>query len=73
MVIDIMEASMAKIRRGGYLFITWKGDHDPKHVHVFKDSRAVLKWNLDNRVVMSGKITPRLLRLIDQLSKERKL
>ena len=29
---------MGKIRRGGYLFIWWKGDHDPRHVHVF-DSR----------------------------------
>jgi hypothetical protein len=23
---------MGKIRRGGYVFITWKGDHGPPHV-----------------------------------------
>jgi hypothetical protein len=26
---------MGKVRRGGYLFIWWLGDHDPRHVHVF--------------------------------------
>jgi hypothetical protein len=25
---------VGKIRRGGYLFIWWKGDHRPRHVHV---------------------------------------
>jgi hypothetical protein len=64
---------MAKIRRGGYVFITWKGDHDPRHVHVFKDGREVLKWDLENSVVMVGKVSPRLRKLIDQLVKERKL
>jgi hypothetical protein len=26
---------MGKIRRGGYLFLWWIGDHAPRHVHVF--------------------------------------
>ncbi len=64
---------MAKFRRGGYVFITWKGDHDPRHVHVFKDGREVLKWNLEASVVMSGQITKKLQKLIDQLVKEAKL
>jgi hypothetical protein len=64
---------MAKIRLGGYVFITWKGDHDPKHVHVFKNDREVLKWNLNDCVVMSGKVTAKLRKLIDQLVKDNKL
>ena len=64
---------MAKIRLGGYIFIIWKGDHDPRHVHVFKDGREVLKWNLENSVVMVGKVTPKLRKLIDQLVKEGEL
>ena len=64
---------MAKIRRGGYVFITWKGDHDPRHVHVFQDGHEVLKWDLKNSVVMKGKVTPKLRKLIEQLIKERKL
>ncbi len=64
---------MSKIRRGGYVFITWKGDHDPRHVHVFRDNREVLKWNLECSVAMSGKVTPGLRKLIAKLVKERKL
>ena len=27
---------MGKIRRGGFVFLTWIGDHSPYHVHVMK-------------------------------------
>jgi hypothetical protein len=64
---------MGKIRRGGYVFVTWKGDHDPRHVHVFRDGKEILKWNLESKVIMSGKLTSNLRGLIDQLVKERKL
>lgn len=33
---------MGKVRRGGYLFIWWKGDHDPRHVHVFDNRNRLL-------------------------------
>jgi hypothetical protein len=61
---------MGKVRRGGYVFITWKGDHPPRHVHVYRDGSLVLKWNLDDRVPMAGKATQRLLRLISDLEAE---
>jgi hypothetical protein len=31
---------MGKYRRGGYVFITWKGDHPPRHVHVYRGRQA---------------------------------
>jgi hypothetical protein len=37
---------MGKIRRGGYVFVTWIGDHG-NHVHVYQDSRLVMKWDLE--------------------------
>lgn len=64
---------MSKIRRGGYVFISWKGDHDPNHVHIFKDGNLVLKWNLEEGVVMKGRVTRRLKKLIADLVKEEKL
>jgi len=64
---------VGKIRRGGYVFITWVGDHDPKHVHVFKNGKEVLKWNLEARVVIEGKATKRVKKLIAGLLKEGKL
>ena len=38
-----------KIRRGGYVFFTWKGDHPPRHVHVYRDGRLIVKWDLEER------------------------
>jgi hypothetical protein len=25
---------MGKVCRGGYVIVWWKGDHEPRHVHV---------------------------------------
>lgn len=61
---------MGKIRRGGYIFITWKGDHPPRHVHVYRDGEFVLKWDLDNKKAMKGKATRRILELIGELEFE---
>jgi hypothetical protein len=46
--------SMGKIRRGGFIFITWKGDHPPWHVQVYRDGVLIVKWNLEDRVPMRG-------------------
>ena len=45
---------MGKIRGGGYVFVTWKGDHSPRHVHVYRDGVLIVKWDLDNRKPMGG-------------------
>ena len=34
------------------MFITWKGDHPPQHVHVYRDGKLVVKWDLDNQKAM---------------------
>jgi hypothetical protein len=61
---------MSKVRRGGYIFVTWKGDHSPRHVHVYRDGNLIVKWDLDNRKPMMGKATRRVLLLIEQLESE---
>jgi len=61
---------VGKVRRGNYVFVTWKGDHSPRHVHVYKDGRLVVKWNLDDRLPMKGKATARLRQLIAELQAE---
>jgi hypothetical protein len=52
------------------VFLVWKGDHSPRHVHVYKDGRLILKWDLENRKAMKGKPTKRVLALIEQLEEE---
>ena len=61
---------MPKLRRGGFIFLTWKGDHGPRHVHVYRGGRLVLKWDLENEKTMEGKPTRRLLDLIRELETE---
>ena len=59
---------MGKYRRGGYVFITWKGDHPPRH--VYRDGTVIVKWDLDNQKPMKGVATRRILELIHQLEAE---
>ena len=61
---------MGKVRRGGYIFITWKGDHSPRHVHVYRDGVLVVKWDLDHKQPMIGKATRRVCELIEELQFE---
>ena len=59
---------MGRVRRGGYTFIWWIGDHDPRHVHVFdKDGRLLTRVNLDTMQPMDiPRISRKVLALIDE-------
>lgn len=61
---------MGKIKRGGYLFVTWVGDPRPRHVHVYRDGKLQVKWDLENRKVMAGKISRTILECIKELERE---
>ena len=61
---------MPKQRRGGYVFLGWKGDHSPRHVHVYRDGTFVVKWDLDNWRPMKGETNARVLDLIRELEDE---
>jgi len=64
---------MPKVRRGGYIFLTWSGDHSPRHVHVYRDGKLVLKWDLDHQKPMAGRPSRKVLELIKQLDSEGQL
>ena len=57
---------MVKVRRGNYVFLTWIGDHSPRHVHVYRRSKLVVKWDLENWRPMEGKASRKLLQLIEE-------
>ena len=64
---------MTRIRRGGYIFVTWIGDHEPRNVHVMDGVKFVLKWNLETDEPMEGVPTRKIQRLIRELIKEGRL
>ncbi len=61
---------MRKVHRGGYVFLTWIGDHTPRHVHVYRDGKLLVKWDLENWVPMVGSASRRVLALIEELQSE---
>jgi len=64
---------MGKVRRGGYVFISWKSDHPPRHVHVYREGELIVKWDLDNDRPMKGRASRAILDLIDALQREGRL
>jgi hypothetical protein len=55
------------------VFVSWKSDHPPRHVHVYRDGKFVLKWDLDNWLLMKGRPSKRILKLIAELDSEGQL
>jgi hypothetical protein len=49
------------------------GDHDPKHVHVFKSGQPVLKWDLESDTAIKGNATKKIKKLITELRREGRL
>jgi hypothetical protein len=70
---DMVTLFVPKIRRGGYVFLAWKGDHSPRHVHVYRDRTLAVKWDLDNWQPMKGHADARLKRLLKDLVEEGQL
>ncbi len=64
---------MPKRRRGGYVFVGWNGDHSPRHVHVYKNGKLVVKWDLDSGQAMEGSASNRVRDLLRELEQERLL
>jgi hypothetical protein len=64
---------VGKIRRGGYIFISWRSDHPPRHVHVYREGKFIVKWDLDNGRPMKGAASREILDLIRALQAEGRL
>ena len=52
---------MSRKRRGGYVFETYKGDHPPLHVHIFRGSQEIGRWDIEHQP-MDGFEVSRALR-----------
>lgn len=52
------------------MFVTWVGDHPPRHVHVYRDGTLVVKWDIERWQPMKGEASARVRRLIQELVEE---
>ena len=64
---------MGRIKRGGYLIEWWIGDHWPKHVHVYRNGKEVAKVQVPEMIVLTGKLTKKLKKILKQLLESGKL
>lgn len=55
------------------MFLSWKGDHAPRHVHVCRGCRFVVKWDLENWRPMRGRASDELLAILRGLMREKRL
>jgi len=69
----VVTLSVPKIRRRGYVFLARQSDHSLRHVHVYRDGRLVVKWDLENWRAMKGKASRALWDTIKELEAEGQL
>jgi hypothetical protein len=60
---------MGKIRRGGYVFEWWIGDHPPLHIHVSDSNGKILgRVRLDTKKSIDAWKAPRkVIEIIEEL------
>lgn len=61
---------VTRIRRGGYIFVTWSGDHEPRHVHVYRNGRLLAKGDLERWRAIWGTPAPAVVSIIRDLRRE---
>jgi hypothetical protein len=62
-----------RVRRGGYVFLSWVGDHSPRHVHVYREGKLIVKWDLEHWQAMKGQASGYVKKLLKELEKEGRL
>jgi hypothetical protein len=62
---------MGKIRRGGYVFEWWIGDHPPRHIHVSDSNGKLLgRIGLDSKKSIDPWKPPRkVIDIIEELQR----
>ncbi|NJM55940.1 MAG: hypothetical protein HC841_08675 [Verrucomicrobiae bacterium] len=66
---------MGRIRCGGYMFLWWIGDHEPRHVHVFdKNGRSITRVNLETMQPMDiPSLDRKIATILRELQREGRL
>ena len=55
------------------MFEWWIGDHEPKHVHVYRDGKEIAKVVIPSMRLLSGKLNKKLKKIIEELLAEGKI
>ncbi len=61
---------MGRWKRFGLVVVRYLTDHDPPHVHVFKDGKRILKFDIESWRMMEGKMTSNARKALEALRRE---
>lgn len=61
---------MGRIRRGGYVFIWWVGDHAPRICTSTSMATLLLRWDLEAWAAIGGRPSRHLLKVLAELREE---
>jgi len=64
---------MGRIKRGGYLIEWWIGDHNPKHVHVYRDGKLIAKIEVPSLLILTGTMNKKLKKILAELVKDKEI
>jgi hypothetical protein len=56
----VVTVKVPKIRRGGFVFVAFVGDHPPRLTHVYFRGRLILRWDLEHDQPVPGGPAPRV-------------
>jgi hypothetical protein len=59
---------MGRKKRAGFIFVTYKGDHRPYHVHIREGKKEIGRWDIENEVPLDGlQVTEKLKQALVEL------
>lgn len=64
---------MGREKRGGYIVEWWMGDHEPKHVHIYRDGDLVAKVTVPEMGILRGRMNSKVRKIVKELLKEGKI
>ncbi len=59
---------MGKRKLAGFIFVTYKGDHRPYHIHIRKGRKEIGRWDIENQAPLDGlEVTEKLRKALVKL------
>ena len=64
---------MGRKKRGGYIFETYAGDHPPYHVHIYRGTQFIGRFDIEHQRPMDADLPAKVLRYLEELGYKKTL
>ena len=63
----ILLCGVGRKKRGGYIFETYSGDHRPYHVHIYRGTAFIGRFDIENQIAMDSELSSQVLKYLEEL------